>query len=65
LKTKSSNINTEEKWKIFRSALNILEKQIFNIIINNNIENLKTDGFVVIPNVLISEKIDIAKNKFY
>jgi hypothetical protein len=45
--------------------LNILEKQIFNIIINNYIENLKTDGFVVIPNVLISEEIDIAKNKFY
>ena len=42
-----------------------LEKQIFNIITNKYIENLKTDGFVVIPSVLTSEEVDIAKEMFY
>ena len=42
-----------------------LEKQISNIITNKYIENLKTDGFVVIPSVLTSEEVDIAKSMFY
>ncbi len=41
-----------------------LEHQISNIIINKYIENLKTDGFVLIPSVLTSEEVDIAKEMF-
>lgn len=45
--------------------IEILEKQVHNIIIEKYIVNLKADGYVIIPNVLTTDEIDIAKELFY
>jgi hypothetical protein len=42
-----------------------LEKQTSDMLMDNYIESLKINGYVIIPNLLTTEEINIAKNKFY
>ena len=42
-----------------------LEVQIFDILLEKYIESLETNGYVIIPNVITDEEVNIAKELFY
>jgi hypothetical protein len=58
-------IDMDDDMHNMQKRIEELEKQMSCMLIDKYVETLKTNGYVIIPNVLTSEEIDIAKNKFY
>ena len=57
-------INLKKMDELLRKV-ELLEAQIFDFLLNMYISDLKKNGYVIIPNVISDEEIQIAKDLFY